>query len=204
MTAGNPMHLKMDLERFTRKLKIRELFWETDFEDESLLRNRSNKELTCTNSELSRIIHQIEDLEPGRTHYDDNISQQERKALDNLKQDPNIVIKTSDKSGVVIMDKNFYKDKLVLSDHLQSETYQQIPTDSDDSNVIKKLNDLVKKYNNCFTEKEIDFLTNFEWKSSELYVLPKTHKCPSIMNAVRKSTERYIHIPSPTNLKHDP
>ena len=124
MTAGNPMHLKMDLERFTRKLKIRELFWETDFEDESLLRNRSNKELTCTNSELNKIIRQIEDLEPERTHYDDNISQQERKALDNLKQDQNIVIKTSDKSGgFVIMDKSFYRDKLVLSDHLQTETY---------------------------------------------------------------------------------
>ena len=101
MTAGNPMHLKMDLERFTRKLKIRELFWETDFEDESLLRNRSNKELTCTNSELNKIIRQIEDLEPERTHYDDNISQQERKALDNLKQNPNIVDKSG---GFVIMD----------------------------------------------------------------------------------------------------
>ena len=111
------MHLKIDLERFSRKLKIRDIFWNKDQGDESLLRNRSNRELTCTNNELNRIIRQIEELEPDCMHYEDNLSLQERKALADLKKDDSIVIKTSDKSGgFVIMDKDFYKNKLVLSE----------------------------------------------------------------------------------------
>ena len=51
----------------------------------------------------------------------DNFTTSERKALEDLKSDANIIIKKADKGNtLVVMSMEFYRDKLVLHDHLNT------------------------------------------------------------------------------------
>ena len=47
----------------------------------------------------------------------------------------------------------------------------------------ESLAELIKIHSACLTEKEIDYVKNFEWKTSESYMFPKVHKCKSILEA---------------------
>ena len=52
-----------------------------------------------------------------------NLSPEEQNALAQLLQNDEIIIKPADKGGcLVIMNKEFYRDKLVMNDHLNTDT----------------------------------------------------------------------------------
>ena len=113
--------MKADVREFTRKLKLREKFWNEPSDDPSLVRENSNYNPKTNNTELAKIIEEIEFTEPTTVVTDDNLPHAERVALDELKSYKDIVIKKADKgSTVVIMDSQYYEDKLVLSDHLNN------------------------------------------------------------------------------------
>ena len=40
----------------------------------------------------------------------------------------------------------------------------------------RKLQELLQKYESCLTDKELDFLTDFEYKTSNMYGLHKIHE----------------------------
>ena len=62
-----------------------------------------------SNKELINIVNNIERLEPQFKTYDDNLSKEERKALQTLRNNKDIVIKPSDKGGGWIkMDTGYY------------------------------------------------------------------------------------------------
>ena len=68
--------------------------------------------------------------------------------------DTDIEIKKADKgSTFVIMDKCFYRDKLVLRDHLHTQTYKEVPSNCDE-NVIQDLKRLMVDFRDCLTDKE--------------------------------------------------
>ena len=98
------------------------------------------------------------------------------------------------------MDLNFYRDKLVLKDHLETNTYETVPSNSD-LLVFKNLNMLDEKHKDCLTRKEYQYLKNHQWKSSEFYVLPKIHKCNEIINNVQQSRSTYLQMDKPDDLK---
>ena len=107
-----------------------------------------------------------------------NTSRDEYKAIKDLQNNKDIVIKPADKGGaVVVMD---------LKDYL-AEGYKQLS----DGNVYKKLSEsktleyhnLIKSYlKHCYeSESEISretfmYLTDFVPRTSRLYLLPKIHK----------------------------
>ena len=101
------------------------------------------------------------------------------------------------------MDKSFYRDQLVLEGHLNSNDYKTLPLDAD-KKVMKNLKSLVKKHEDCLTDKEQDFITNFDWKTSHLYVLPKIHKSKDIIEKVRQSNAEFIEMQPPSTLKSRP
>ena len=79
VTRGKYIDAKKSTDEFTRKLKIKFAFHNTDFEDTSLCRNKSDKS----------------------------------KELQN---ENNVVIKEADKGdALVIMDRDFYENKLVIT-----------------------------------------------------------------------------------------
>ena len=67
----------------------------------------------------------------------DNLSKDERPALSELQNKNDIIIKRADKGGnFVIMDKDFYRDKLVLAGHLDASDNKCV-NDDEDIKVIK-------------------------------------------------------------------
>ena len=57
------------------------------------------------------------------------------------------------------------------------ETYVELPKQTHDSTVMRKLENLIAKYAQCLTKDEIQFTTKFEYSSSNIYGLPKLHNC---------------------------
>lgn len=204
-TRGDYFEVKNGLEQFTRKLKIRDIFWGQQFEDNSLVRNKSKKTFTSKNIDVKNLARSIEALEPEQVFVEDNLTPLERNALADLRNNPNIVIKPADKgSSIVVMNTEYYRDKLVLSDHLQTESYDKVDTDRDEA-VAAQLNDLLTRHATCLTKKEAEYVNMDEWKTSEFYVLPKVHKSKSIIEQVTKCTEDVVTgIIDPPDLKGRP
>ena len=101
------------------------------------------------------------------------------------------------------MDKEFYFEKLVKRDNLDSNAYVNVDSNSD-KEVSSKLNRLIDKHAKCLTKKEHRYLTNYQWKTSNFYVKPKINKCQEILEEIEKSSESYIQIKPPNSLKGRP
>ena len=154
---------------------------------------------------MEDIIREIEHIEPIKTITIDNLTKEDRKAIEDLRNDTQIIIKMADKGGsLVIMDRDYYKTKLVMENHLQSKTYKKVDDNCDQivvDNVIKH----VHTFKNCLTNHEFEYLTKFDWKSSEFYAQPKTHKCKSIINAIKEQRDsEVIVITNPIDLDSRP
>lgn len=200
-TKGNFLEIKADVKEFTRKLKIMEKFHGSTYNEESLVKEKSNINPKTENKDLAKIIETIEQTDPISINLPDNLTPQERKALKDLTNYDDVIIKKADKGdALVIMDTLFYKDKLVLADHLQTETYENVNANSDNK-VFKELKLLMSKYKSNVTKKELSYITNFEWKSSLFYVLPKIHKCKSIIEKMAEQKCLCIVMEPPPDLK---
>ena len=60
---------------------------------------------------------------------------------------------------------------------------------------------MIEKSRSNLTKKEVDYLTNFKWQSSNIYCTPKVNKCKTIQEAIALSTDDYIE---PEDLKTRP
>ena len=123
--------------------------------------------------------------------------------MQSLKGNQDIVFKTADKGGGwVIMDKNYYQDKIV-KEHLLSDFYKEVSIDSD-KKVFKNLKEHLKKYESILTKKEIDYLINFKCTSSQFYCLRKVHKSEAIKNVINTEDSECIQVHCPDDLKGRP
>ena len=206
-TSCTYLESKSEITDFTRKLKIKEMFWSenpTPYVNDCLVKERSNAPIKCKNQELNKIIENIEKIPPTKKKPEFNTSKNESRALNNLKSYNDIIIKKADKgSMLIVMDKEFYRDKMVLSDHLKTSTYEIVPQ-KEDKKVMKNLNALIEKHKKCLHPQEISYINNTKWKSSNIYVTPKIHKNNTIKTACNNTNDDYIHIPVPPDLKGRP
>ena len=117
------------------------------------MKGKSKTEIPTNNMELYQLVKNIENLEPEKISPEDNLTPGERKAISDLSKNNDIVIKPADKgSSIVIMNADYYRDKIVLGDHLLTNSYQMVDLNSDGI-VMDKLGDLFNKYSTCLTEK---------------------------------------------------
>ena len=196
--------MKADISNFTRKLKLREKFWDSQQKDTSIVKNKSKLDIHCTDTDLSQIIDNINSITLLATKKEHNLPAEELKALKELKSYNDIVIKKADKSStLIIMDDEVYKDKLVLKDDLHRTTYELV-SNKTDHKAIQDLKILTHKHSSCLTTQEISYINNKEWKSSQFYTLPKIHKNEAIINKVKQSKTSYIQIEIPLELKGRP
>ena len=108
---------------------------------------------------MKSICNKLESLEPEMNSIKDNVTPEERNALEYLRNNKDIVIKKADKSNIiVIMDKQYYKNKLVLADHLETPTYERV-SDDIDNEVIQKQNELLEEHQSCLTKNEKDYIS---------------------------------------------
>ena len=186
---------------------MRERFFDSEYEDESLVKHKSTFNVNAEDNELSNIVNMIENLGPMKNDtYSDNLQIDERKAIEelNIMCDTDVVIKKADKGNtLVVMDKSFYRDKLVMKDHLLTNTYQSANMKSD-FKVMTEIKSLLDKHRSCVTDKEYKYITAFDWKSSNFYALPKIHKSTEIIEGIKDSSSAYVHLPIPTALKGRP
>ena len=143
-TKSGLLNYKNDLSNFTKKIQIKGIFNDTEYEDESIVRNESTRNFESKSRELLLIINEIENLTPNVISYKSNFTQEEYSVLQYLKGNQDIVFKTADKGGGwVIMDKNYYWVKTV-KEHLLSNVYKEVSVYID-KKVFKNLKKHVKK-----------------------------------------------------------
>eukprot|EP00106_Octopus_bimaculoides_P014668 XP_014782110.1 PREDICTED: uncharacterized protein LOC106877676 [Octopus bimaculoides] len=110
-----------------------------------------------------------------------------------------LTIKEADKgSTVVLMNTDFYKH-LALS-LLNDNSYETI-TNYKQQKTLKNLITLILQHGQGLTDKEKDYIINFKCKPSLFYGLPKIHKNKSITEACKLSSDIYINIKAPEDLK---
>ena len=184
-------------------MRLAEFFLDKKTSDDSLVKNPSSfTPKPGRNKELDTFLNNIRIQEPNTNEVQQrtcNTSKPELDALSNLEKDRTIVIKEADKGGgVVIMDTEFYRQ--IMLAHLNDQnTYIPI-NPSDTPKVLEKIKRLTTRYCNHLTEKETDFLTNFDSKESHIYGLPKIHKSKIISSAIQQQNSEIISTPSPPDL----
>ena len=154
-----------------------------------MVKHSSITEVKTKNEWVQYMAKVLDGMEPEPIRTESNITVQERRAIESLKGNNKIVIKKADKTNVfVIMDTDFYRDKLVLKDHLQTSTYE-VTTKEADKKVFEEQEKLMRKHAECLTSKEMKYITNFEWKTSNFYVNPKISKCAEIKEKIRHNNK---------------
>ncbi|CAG2192513.1 unnamed protein product [Mytilus edulis] len=105
----NTTILKSDIQQFSRRLRLREYFGNGKFDDGSLVRNKSTFTPNTGRDEyLDSFIDTISKLPINYHNTKQNLSRREKKSLEELKNNPSIILKEADKGGgIVIMDKTF-------------------------------------------------------------------------------------------------
>ena len=80
------------------------------------------------------------------------------------------------------MNRDFYvqRAECILGD---SSAYEKINGDGD-KKLIKSLSKFINNYADQLTDKEIQYLTNFDYATSNFYRLPKIHKSEVIARAI--------------------
>ena len=205
-TPGKVYDFKGDTRKFTKRLILQETFFDKQFVDNSLMRKPSRKLATTKNGDLNEILNTLHKLDPVRIQMDSNIDEEERSALNELKElsKSTIEIKKADKSDTwVIMDKDKYRDNLVLKEHLNTSTYEKAELDSN-TNVYKELKKLIERHASCTTKNEKNFILDIDWTDANFYILPKINKCKEIISRIRTQPAEYLQMEMPTTLKSRP
>lgn len=204
--TANTEEMEMDIKKFCRKLRLVEYFADKETEeDRSLIRNKSKfTPKKGRNRHLDDYIDSItkHPLLPNENKRK-NITKNEELALRRLQTDTSVVIKEADKGGaIIIMDSDYY-GKLV-NEQLGDQTFYLEIQSNMDKQTLRRLNNLVSKHEPSLTDKETDYLTNFESRTSNFYGLPKVHKSKQIQSAVNEQNREYITMNAPTDLKLRP
>ena len=63
---------------------------------------------------------------------------------------------------------------------------------------------LVNRHKDSLTDKEQQFITDFNVKTSNSYVLPKIHKSKEIIGKISSSNQEFVEMSPPTDLKGRP
>ena len=175
--------ISADIQNFCTKLRKKEFFEEksdASDTDESLAKNKSNlcpprnRNITLDNYIDFLTKFPLEELQVKDIKRS-NLTKEEQNALHELREDSEILIFEADKGGaVVVMDRTYYADKILemLND---SQTYEEI-TANKDKVVVKLIKELARNHGHSLTEKEVNYLCHFDFKTSGFYGLPKIHK----------------------------
>ena len=173
---SNQPELISDIQKFHRRLRLREYFGTEDNSDKSIVRNKSDFNPPHRRDDnLEVFINTINNFPITITKTKDNLTHSERKGLNDLRNDNSIILKEADKGGsIIIMSKDYYKER-VMEQLNDTEYYKQEAKNMD--NIIHgKVKALVKKYSASFTPKEKDYVCQHTIKESNYYGLPKVQK----------------------------
>ena len=209
---SNLTELSADIRSFSRRMRLNEFFHNKDYEQKSIMKKPSHfTPMPNRDEHLDRYCDFLTSLSSNLENLPiqdrkDNLTRFERSALKELVElvDANqIVIMAADKGGaVVIMDADHYK-QMVESVFDDPEYFEDCST-SEMREIIGKIGSLCRKYDQVLTKDEASFLTNFDFRESNFYGLPKIHKSQTIKDAVKSQASEVVTVPRPQDLKVRP
>ena len=200
------MIYQSDTENFCRNLRLAEFFHDKDDKDKSIAGPKSyfnppngrNEFLDTATTVLKHIPPPTAKKMPTY-----NVSRDERHALKYLASNNNIIIKEADKgAAIVIMNTDYYIEKVQQIIDV-TDSYEKL-TNNYDRKLMKDIEGLTCEHTNELTEKEIRFLTKFDFKTSNFYGLPKVHKSEEIGQAIEEQQTEVVTVRSPKDLKLRP
>lgn len=207
-TPKNSDHQKLNLDvtEFCRNLRLKEYFHESTHVNNSLVKNRSSFVPPKNRNEaLNNFINMIENypLHNKCENKSYNITLNERRAISSLAENKSIIIKQADKGGAVtIMNAKHYKEMCenTIND---PDSFRQFENYSGVTH-FNKYKKFISKYACIFNKHEMDYLSKFDYSSSNLYGLPKLHKSNKIKEICEKTNSDYVHILNVNDLKVRP
>ena len=205
---SNTIELETDINDFFRKLRLREYFDGAENKDISLVRNKSNfVPPSGRNLDLESYISTTKTIfnntPKDNAKIKHNITLEQRRAIRSLSEDKSIIIKESDKGGgIVIMNVNFYKSKILQM--LTDRSYYKSISNSNKTAILDCIKQLISSNNASLTDHEQKFLLDFDCKTSTFYGLPKIHKSTLIQDACKTQNSEYIEISDPLDLQFRP
>ena len=124
------------------------------------------------NQELEIFANEVSHLE--KIHVNDNLTSSQREGLNFLKNHKDLLYFKADKgSGVVFLDPEHYVN--LVMDKLNSPNFEKLVRNIDYFTMVK-LNSLVRRYSTMLTPNEKRAITGFDYKSTNIYAMPKIHK----------------------------
>ena len=211
---NNASELESDVRSFCRNLRLKEHFYKEEDESteetqEYLVRNKSNwvprnKQNIQLDNCIDTLMQMTKELpntpsKPTRN----NLTKAEEKALGELMNNKDIIIKKADKGGsVCVMNKQYYADK--IAEMLSDNTTYEKTDETKFQNTHLKIHKLIQEHGATLHDLEKDYLTNFESRDSNLYGLPKIHKSHAIKVAIQEQNSDCINIKNPQDLKFRP
>jgi hypothetical protein len=212
----NAFKLMKDLLAFNRRLRLREYFHGISSQPKPKWMKQASKRgfEPPPNREpsMEAYIEQVNQdilnlLKSNIEKHHPNMTQSERKALESLKENKNIIIKPADKGGAIVVMHKMEYDKEILKMLGDDQFYKESSKDLNKSfsedleTIIQEMKD-----QNLINEKEAQFLFQKECITPILYGLPKVHKmfdqmpsfrpivsgCGSCMEGVSKFVDFYL------------
>ena len=200
VTPVSDLETKVSILNFSRKLLLKWRFFNSDFNDPSLIRPESSYIPKMIDSPVLKGV--IEDLEIFANEFPsnmnkkiigDNLTVEQRLGLSTFKKRKGIVLFKADKgSGIVLLDQCFYKSKIL--NILNSTKYEKLNRNVDYFTMLK-LKILVKKFDNILTSTERRAILNLDYRTTNIYGLPKIHKSKIINDAIKDAKSAYLHLP---------
>ena len=195
---------KIDVLKFSRKLLLKERFHNVENTSFDLIKHNSayipkftsNSVLKSCVEELESFANELPDV-LEKVDIPDNLTKAQRVALNVFKNRKNILFFKADKgSSICLLNPIFYKLKVLGI--LETDKYELLPRNIDYF-VHLKLTRLVKKFP-CLTKTEKRAIINFDYRSTNIYALPKIHKSKLINEAIQTVENNYLFLENPEDL----
>ena len=172
--------IKTDLERFGRRLR---LAWHFRDDDRPYIHNpfKSKSKFDPKGKDaaieiyLSRLEEEILDINTKIKYH--NVTREERKAIESLRNDKSIIIKEADKgSGIVIWDREDYLKE--AESQLSDENVYERLVDDNVSTLVQTIKSCLNKINDRgdISQETLDYFLVNNPKLGRFYLLPKIHK----------------------------
>ena len=210
----NNIELKKDLHEFTRKLRLLEFHKDKEENNQNqensqtpLIKDKSRfnppqNQNKFLDTSCKFLLNQNIDNENNRKiKY--NLSKDEWKALKELQQDKNIIIKEADKGGAVVIMNVQHYESMVYEQLNDEKTYLKATSNIDQKTMTQYIK-LINKYNSIIKKEEKVYLTSFNYVTSQFYGQPKIHKSKIINEAIISQNNTYIQVIEPKDLKLRP
>ena len=204
LTPSDTEQTKIDILNFSRTLLLKARFHNSDYQDESLITPVSNyiPKTTIYDSlkgiivDLEMFANEVGDLE--RVTKKDNLSPKQRIGLNFLKNNDNLLFFKADKGGsVVFLDPDQYS-KLVF-EKLSTPNFEKLVRNTDYFTMVK-LRSLVRRYSQMLTANEKRAITGFDYRSTNIYGVPKIHKSILIKDAIKNCSGICLNLRRPSDL----